>query len=95
MAESSLKIDDDYCKAVGTFYKTQGEYLNTYIKKYITVLESIKKDAIKQGDVAIALDSYIQYAKKMDNQIKTISTDVQQQVTNFLKDIDNADQYLF
>lgn len=59
MAGSSLIIDDEHCTSVGGFYKTQSETLNNYIKKYITILEGVKKEAIKQGDVATALNSYI------------------------------------
>jgi len=95
MAESSLKIDDDYCTAVGKYCSKQGGYLEEYIKQYITILQGIKKDAIKSGDVAKALDAYIKYAKKLENQIGNISTNAQQQANNFIKAVDNADQYLF
>ncbi|TGY39943.1 hypothetical protein E5347_16215 [Clostridium sartagoforme] len=95
MAESSLKIDDDYCKEVAEYFSKQGGYLDEYVKQYITILQGIKKDAIKGGDVAKALDAYIQYAKKLENQIGNISANAQQQAKNFIKAVDDADQYLF
>lgn len=95
MAESSLKIDDDYCTEVAQYYSKQGGYLDEYIKQYITILQGIKKDAIIGGDVSKALDQYIKYAKKLENQIGNISTNVQQQANNFIKAVDDADEYLF
>lgn len=95
MAERSLKIDDDYCLAVAKYYSKQGTYLDECVKQYITILQGIRKDAIKGGDVARALDVYISYAKKLENQIGKISANAQQQANNFIKAVDNADQYLF
>lgn len=95
MAETSLKIDDDYCSAVADYFNKQGVNLNTYIKQYISILKDIKNDAIVSGDVAKALDAYITYVKKLENQIDSISANAQKQTNNFLKAVDDADLYLF
>lgn len=95
MAGRSLQIDDDYCARIGNYFVTQGNEIDILIDEYITILQSIRKDAIKSGEVADALDVYISYASKMKNQIGTISRNAKQQVNNFINAVDAADQYLF
>lgn len=95
MAENSLKIDDDYCKSVGDFYKAEGEKFDGYVKRYITILQEIKADAIKRGDVSTALSTFITYAQKLEEQIGEISQNAQKQAKGFIEAVDDADQYLF
>jgi len=95
MAGSSLQIDDDYCKAMGDYFVKEGKEIESFINEYITILERINSNAIMKGDVAGALKSYIQYAKKLKGQVNSISTTAQQQITRFLSGVDAADQYLF
>ena len=45
--------------------------------------------------MAEALEAYITYVKKLDEQIKEISIIVKKQVEDFLTQIDDADEYLF
>ena len=47
------------------------------------------------GEVSEALESYIQYSKKMQNKIKPISESAKRQIDKFLQDVDAADQYVF
>lgn len=95
MASNQCIIDDEYCKSMGSYFKKQGEALDKMISDYIDVLETVKNTAIKDGDVAKALDSFIEYAKQMKGKIGVISNSAQVQVTNFLSKVDEADQYLF
>lgn len=95
MAGSSLQIDDDYCKDMGEYFEKEGLEIENFIDEYIAILERIKGDAIMKGDVSKALETYIQYAKKLKGQITGISTNAKSQVTKFLSSVDNADQYLF
>lgn len=95
MAEKDLIIDDDYCTSMGNYFYLQGQMLNTMIKAYIATLEKVRSNAIKEGEVADALDAYLVYVKKLDGQIKEISVIAKNQVSDFLTQVDSADEYLF
>jgi uncharacterized protein YqgV (UPF0045/DUF77 family) len=95
MAGKSLQIDDDYCEKMKQYYVAQGTKIESYLSEYISILESISKTAIKKGDVHVSLKNYISYAKKLKGQVTNVSKTAQTQVTNFLKQVDDADQYLF
>lgn len=95
MAGNSLQIDNEYCEKMKTYYVNQGIKLESYLSEYITILENISRSAIKKGDVHMALNNYIAYAKRLKGQINSISITAQNQVSNFLNQIDEADQYLF
>ncbi|WP_075718708.1 hypothetical protein [Roseburia sp. 499] len=95
MAEKDLIIDDEYCTTMGNYFETQGQILNTMVKDYIAALEKVRKNAIKSGEVAKALDVYITYAKKLDGQMEEISVIAKKQVSDFLTQVDSADEYLF
>ena len=95
MASNQCIIDDEYCKKMGTYFKTQGETLDKMVSDYVSVLKTTRRKGIKKGEVADALDSFIDYAERLKEQIGIISDNAQAQVTNFLTRVDEADQYLF
>lgn len=95
MAENELIIDDEYCASMASYFYAQGNHLNIMVKNYIDAVEKVKSNAIKEGEVAEALEAYITYVKKLDEQIKEISIIVKKQVEDFLTQIDDADEYLF
>lgn len=95
MAGTYLQIDDDYIKNVKTYFVDEGKEIESFLKEYISILESIKKTSIIRGDVAVELGKYINYAKKMKGQINNISETANKQCIKFISSVDNADQYLF
>lgn len=95
MAGSSLKIDDKYCEEMGECFYKAGQELDAYINDYITILQNIRKKAIKTGKVAAALERYIYYAKKMLNQFDNSAKYTKTSIAQFLKKIDEADKYLY
>lgn len=95
MASKEIIIDDDYCRSMGQYFIKQGENMEKLISDYISILQTIKEKAITSGDVSKALETYITYAKKLKGQFSNISTISNTHVENFLKRIDEADQYLF
>lgn len=95
MAGSSLQIDDDYCKKMGQYYVNEGEKIESFINEYITILKNIKGKAIISGEVADALEVYIEYASLIKGQINSLSKVAKSQITGFISAIDTADQYLF
>lgn len=95
MAGKSIQIDDNYCEKMKKYYTEQGMKIEGYLSEYITILENISGTAIKKGDVNTSLKKYIAYAKQLKGQINNVSKTAENQVSNFLKKIDEADQYLF
>lgn len=94
-AGTQLIIDDDYCKKMGEYFETQGAHLDQTISKYVGILQEIKRDGVKSGDTAKALDAYITYVKKLEKQIGKISGIAKSHANNFVTRVDAADQYLF
>ena len=66
MAENELIIDDEYCASMASYFCAQGNHLNIMVKNYIDAVEKVKSNAIKEGEVAEALEAYITYVKKLD-----------------------------
>ena len=95
MAEKELVIDDDYCSSMADYFYSHGRTLNTMVKDYIAAMEKVRNTAIKEGEAAEALDAYLTYVKKLDEQIKEISAIAKKQVNDFLTQVDSVDQYLF
>lgn len=95
MASKDLIIDDDFCKAMGTYFVKKGEEMDQMVSDYISTLQDVRNKGIVSGDVATALSSYISYASRLKKQIGIISSDVNKQIDSFLARVDDADQYLF
>ena len=95
MASKELVIDDDYCAEIGSYIMTQGQRLEQLIDNYITILNYVREYAITGGETATALGLYIEYAKKLNDHIDSITAKIQKEVSSFLKAIDDADRYLF
>ncbi len=95
MAGKELIVDDDYCNKLSDYFVKQGENMEKLVNDYISILNEIKFMAITKGDVAKALKDYISYAEKLKKQFNNISKIADTHTDNFLKRIDEADQYLF
>lgn len=95
MAGSELVIDEEFCKNMGKYFESRGNHLDASIQEYIQILENIKNNSITSGEVSEALESYVQYSRKMQNKIKPISESAKRQIDKFLQDVDAADQYVF
>lgn len=95
MASNNLIIDDDYCKAMGTYFAEQGKEMDELTSKYIKILQEVRIKAIISGEVSDALSAYIGYVQNLNKQMGNISTSIQTQIDKFLARIDSEDQYLF
>lgn len=91
----NLKVDDEYCNEVADYYRKYGEKINNCVNEYVIILKEIKKEAIKKGNVADALESYISYSKKMNGKFLRLAKDAQKYTKKYVEKIDDADQYLF
>ena len=95
MASNELIIDDEYCKAMGSYFKKQGEEIDELISEYLDVLQNVKNKAIVSGAVSDALLVYLVYVEKLTKHFGTISSSANSQIIKFLKRVDSEDQYLF
>ena len=84
MAGTALKIDDDYVLDMGTTLSDNETELQSGVDKYLEIMKKIREDAIKEGETAQALDTFITYAGELK---KTCQ--------KFKAEIDENDQYLF
>ena len=95
MASNELIIDDDYCKAMGSYFVKQGEEIDKLTAEYINILKEVKSKAITSGEVSKALSTYIGYVQMLNKKIGSISTSTKTQIDNFLARVDDEDKYLF
>lgn len=101
--DANLKVDDEYVQRIGRIRKTEGLKMDTdygvsrdcIFGAYIRILESIKSEAITDGNISIALDAYISCAKSIKGQLKSISIDLEKLCNNFIQEIDTADKDIF
>lgn len=94
-SQKEIKIKVKDCCRMGSYFTKQGEELDQLIVDYISILQDVKNKGITSGDVSNALSSYINYVKKLNKKIGSISTSTKTQIENFLSRVDAEDQYLF
>ena len=90
MAGTELIIDDDYVNEMADFLNTRATNLQEGIDRYIQILENIRRDAIKQGATADALD-----AKKLSNVVEELGQTAKETCNTFISDVDESDEFLF
>lgn len=95
MASNELIIDDDYCRAMGNYFVSQGQQIDQIVSEYVSILQDLRNNAIVSGDVANALSAYIGFASKLNKLVGNISVNAKKNVNGFLAKVDAADQYLF
>ena len=95
MAGTELIIDDDYVNEMADFLNTRATNLQEGIDRYIQILENIRRDAIKQGATADALDTFISYAKNLSNVVEELGQTAKETCNTFISDVDESDEFLF
>ena len=95
MSGTELIIDDDYVNEMADFLNTRATNLQEGIDRYIQILDNIRRDAIKQGATADALDTFISYAKNLSEVVEELGSSADKTCNAFLTDIDESDEFLF
>lgn len=95
MAGKELIVDDEYCSKMANYFQKQGEKMDKTISDYISVLISVRDNAICSGETHDALCTYIEYAQKLKGQIKMISKSAKTISEEFVSNVDEEDQFLF
>lgn len=95
MAGTELIIDDDYVNEMADFLNTRATNLQEGIDRYIQILDNIRRDAIKQGATADALDTFISYAKNLSNVVEELGQTAKETCNTFISDVDESDEFYF
>ena len=95
MAGTALKIDDDYVLNMGETLSEKEKELQSGVDKYLEIMKKIREDAIKEGETAQALDTFITYAGELKNVITEHGVNVNKTCQKFKAEIEENDQYLF
>lgn len=95
MANGNLMVDDEYCQNMGNYLQKKGCELDRIVTEYINILQEINNTAIMNGETAEVLSQYIECCRKLEGKITYLSNVANQTVTQFLSDVDTADDYLF
>ena len=95
MASNELIIDDDYCRAMGSYFEKQGNEMDDMIVDYISILEDVRSKGISDGETAKVLTAYIDYVKKLNKKTGNVSKNIKGKIDRFLVQVDAEDKYLF
>ena len=95
MAATELKIDDDYVKEMGKYISTSLNDLDVAYQEYISIMTSIKAEALMKGDTAEALEKFIGYAEFLKEKVSELGQTANKLADDYITDIDEIDSYLF
>ena len=99
MASSELVIDENYCQAIGSFYKQQEEAMDNLLSAYLSVLNDVKNGGIISGDASDQLSSFlfrIERVRKIWTQSgMMLSECTQKMIAQFLSKVDAEDDFIF
>ena len=95
MANSEIRIDDDYVKTMGMRVSEWTKDLQKGIDTYIKIMDGVLADAIMEGETAIALEEFAGYARQLSQMIEPVGTEVLGLSINFLDEVDAADSDLY
>lgn len=95
MTDNQMIIDEDYCKEMNNYYIQQAEFLNLFIIQYIEILKETKTKALVSGSVATAMAIYISHVELLQNQIRNITYDIDNDIGNFIRQVESEDTITF
>lgn len=95
MAE--IIIVDEFVEKKGQFLDNRSENLFNCIEKYCSILESIRKEGIMEGETAEALDTFVLQVRMIQGLTKNCKpgTRAVQYCENYLSRIEDADEDLY
>lgn len=95
MANQELIVDEENLEEIKEYITRRSETMNEMISQYLNLLRIMRMNAIYYGEVAKSLDAYINYAKQMEEQLAFLGTVFSTTISSFVRDVDDADTYLF
>lgn len=95
MANTELKIEDDYIKDQAQLIGEWANDLQESIDKYIAIMNHIIEEAIIEGTTAEALTAFVSYVENLKEIVKEMGTETKGMCLSFLNEVDQADDYLY
>lgn len=96
MASTDLVIVDEYLQEMKNYFKEKGELLDNMIVSYAALMSEVTVEAIVSGATKESLELFKSYADKLIDKIPDMVTEVTNgRIDNFVRSIDEKDQYLF
>ncbi|MBC2079634.1 hypothetical protein HCA99_10465 [Listeria booriae] len=92
---SELVVNDDFYVDFADEITSVGNNLESYLRRYTEILESICECAIKEGDVYKNLCAFVEHANLLHGQIDTIAALLASVSKSFVEEIDVADKELY
>ena len=92
---TEFKVRDETIEAVITYVKNQAERYEEALGSYLSILECISAEGIREGATAEALQEFISRLRDCMDGIPESSRDATNKLKLFLFDVDEADQYLY
>ena len=92
---SSLIVDDSNCRNRGSHIEAYCIALNSSLIDFSEALHSIRNEAVKEGELADALDAFMECIDVLMDELKTIGNTIDERADNYIESIDEADQELY
>lgn len=93
--DPDLIIDDEYVSAVGYDCNQRGRKLEEVLEQYVAILKEIQEEALVEGDVSDALEAFVGCVELMKGSLRELSQTIEKRCSDFIQDVNDADQYLF
>ncbi len=90
-----LIVDDQYVKDLGSYYKKYAKQMQSAIDEYLSTMNWVAENAIKSGTTYDALNSFLVYAKKLQDIVSSFGIEIESVCNRFIEEIDEKDQYLY
>lgn len=91
----SMVVDDSGYTTASQYFQRQGTRYEDALKSYVEILNLISQEGIITGDTADALRQFASFAAELQGPIGEVMTDVAKKCTQYVSDVDTADQYLY
>ena len=92
--EDLIVFDGEYQYASREL-KKYGKELKIFVEKYVSIVTYITENAIKDPRISSRLLRIVEKAKALEPQIDALTTSAAAECTNFVSEIDAADQFLY
>ncbi len=92
---ASLVVDDSGYQTAAQYFTRQGERYEEAIKAFVSILNEICSEGIISGDTADAMRAFAEYAGELKGTIGDVMKQASEQCTQFVSNVDSADQFLY
>ena len=95
MLDSSLIFTDEYYLQLSDVVIENGNQMEIFLSRYLSILKEIRNTAILSGEVADKLTDFIYLVSQLEDNIDYCSNMLARQCKNLIHAVDSADSFLF